>query len=78
MFCPGDPLQSMVTESTQATIMQKMYLCVSLLDLGKCDDRAGLENRHYPGADSTIPKSELVVFGLFKRANISEWVRFSL
>jgi hypothetical protein len=80
MFCPGDPLQPTVTESTQVSIM---YLCVSLLELGKCDDRAGLENRHHPGADSTIPKSELIVFGLFKRvhppnANMQEWVRFSL
>jgi len=66
-----------MTESTQASITQKMYLCVSLLDLGKFDDRAGLENRHYPGADSTIPKSELIVFGLVKRVhphgNITEW-----
>ncbi|KAI9509649.1 hypothetical protein F5148DRAFT_1186141 [Russula earlei] len=77
VFCPGDPLQSTVAESNTAQIMQKMYLCLSLLDLGKCDDRAVLENRPYLGADSTIPRSELNVFGLVKRVhphtNFSEW-----
>jgi hypothetical protein len=63
--------------------MPKMYLCLSLLDPGKCDDRtSGIENRLYPGADSTIPKSVLAVFGLFKRvhlhAGILEWVRVPL
>lgn len=81
-FCPGDPPQSTVAESSSVPLTPKMYLCLSLLDLGKYDDRAsGTENRLGPGADSTIPKSELIVFGLYKRvhphANISEWVRFS-
>jgi len=83
MFCPGDPLQPAVAESNPVPPIPKVYLCLSLLDLGKCDDRAsGMENRIGPGADSTTPKSELIVFGLYKRqhphANISEWVRFSL
>jgi hypothetical protein len=82
VFCPGDPPQSTVVESSSVPNL-KMYLCLSLLDLGKCDDHAsGTENRLSSGADSTIPKSELLVFGLFKRvhphSNISEWVRFSL
>lgn len=83
MFCPGDPLQPVLAESNPVPPIPKIYLCLSLLDLGKCDDRAsGIENRIGPGADSTTPKSELIVFGLYKRqhphANISEWVRFSL
>lgn len=60
-----------------------MYLCLSFLDFGKGDDRSSLmESRPGSGADSAIPKSELIICGLFKRqhphANISEWVRFSL
>lgn len=83
IFCPGDPPQSTVAESSSVPVMSKMYLCVSLLDLSKCDDRiSGMENRPYPGADSTIPKSELLLFGLLRRqhphASISEWVRFPL
>jgi len=83
MFCPGDPLQPVLAESNPVPPIPKIYLCLSLLDLGKCDDRAsGMENRIGPGADSTTPKSELIVFGFYKRqhphANISEWVRFSL
>ena len=83
MFCPGDPLQPAVAESNLVPPILKIYLCVSLLDLEKCDDPAsGMENRIGLGADSTTPKSELMLFGLYKRqhphANISEWVRFSL
>ncbi|KAI0006126.1 hypothetical protein BJV74DRAFT_22263 [Russula compacta] len=77
IFCPGDPPQSTVAESSSVPV-PKMYLCVSLLDLSKSDDRtSGMENRLYPGADSTIPKSELLLFGLLRRhhphASISEW-----
>ena len=83
MFCPGDPPQSTVAESGPVPVIPKMYLCLSLLDLGKSDDRAsGMENRLSSGADSTIPKSELIAFGLFKRVhphtNMSDWVRFPL
>lgn len=83
IFCPGDPQQPAVVESNPVPLIPKMYLCLSLLDLGKCDDRAsGMESRIGSGADSTTPKSELIVFGLYKRqhplANISEWVRLSL
>jgi hypothetical protein len=83
MFCPGEPPQSTVAESSSVPVISKMYLCLSLLDLGRYDDRAsGMENRLGSGADSIIPKSELIVFGLFKRvhphSNISEWVRFYL
>jgi hypothetical protein len=83
MFCPGDPVQSAVAESSPPHIVPKMYLCLSFLDFGKGDDRtSGMENRPGSGVDSAIPKSELIVCGLFKRshshANISEWVCFSL
>ncbi|KAI0256797.1 hypothetical protein BJV78DRAFT_1116968, partial [Lactifluus subvellereus] len=67
MFCPGDLQHLTTTESSSGSLMTKMYLCLSLIDFGK--------------SDSTIPKSELVVFGFYKRervpphANISEWVR---
>lgn len=80
MFCPGDPHHLTVAESSPGPLTAKLYLCLSFIDCGKCDESAfGMENRLYPRADSTIPKSELVVFGLYKRANphISEWVRFS-
>ena len=83
VFCPGDPLQSAVAEPSSAHILPRMYLCLSFLDFGKCDGRSsGMENRLCSGADSAIPKSELVVFGLYKRshphANTSDWVCFSL
>jgi hypothetical protein len=79
VFCPGDPLQSTVTEPSSTHVLPKMYLCLSFLDFGKCDEgSSGAENRLHSGADSSIPKSELIVFGLYKRshphANISEWV----
>jgi hypothetical protein len=82
MFCPGDPHHLTVAESNPGPLTAKLYLCLSFIDCGKCDESAfGMENRLYPRADSTIPKSELVVFGLYKRvnphANFSEWVRFS-
>jgi len=81
MFCPGDPLQPAVAESSSQHIFLKMYLCLSFLDFGKGDHRpSGMKNRLGSGSDSAIPKSELIVFGLFKRphpqANISEWVCF--
>lgn len=83
MFCPGEPVQSAVAESSPPHVQPKMYLCMSFLDFGKGDDRSsGMENRPVSGADSAVPKSELIVCGLFKRqhphANISEWVCFSL
>jgi hypothetical protein len=83
MFCPGDPVQSAVAESSPPHVLPKMYLCLSFLNFGKGDDRSsGMENRPGSGADSAMPKSELIVCGLFKRthphANISEWVCFSL
>jgi hypothetical protein len=83
VFCPGDPLQPTMAEPSSVHVVPKMYLCLSLLDFGKCDDRSpGVENRLSSGADSAIPKSELIVFGLFKRthphAPISEWVSFFL
>lgn len=82
-FCPGDPVQSAVAESNPQHITPKMYLCLSFLDFGKGDDRSsGVENRPGSGADSAVPKSELIVCGVFKiprpPANISEWVCFSL
>jgi hypothetical protein len=82
MFCPGDPHHLTGAESGPGPLTAKLYLCLSFIDCGKCDDSAfGVENRLYPRADSTIPKSELVVFGFYKRvnplANISAWVRFS-
>ena len=72
-----------MAEPGSAHLQLKMYLCLSFLDFGKCDDRSsGMENRPCSGADSAIPKSELTVFGLYKNphphANLSEWVCFSL
>jgi hypothetical protein len=82
MFCSGEPHHPTMAESSSGSLTAKMYLCLSLIDFGKCDDSAfGMENRLYSRADSTIPKSELIVFCFYKRvyshANISEWVRFS-
>jgi hypothetical protein len=83
VFCPGDLQHLTMTESSSGSFVAKMYLCLSFIDFGKCDDSVfGVENRLYPRADSTIPKSELVVFGFYYKrvpphANISEWVRFS-
>lgn len=80
MFCPGDPVHPAVAESSPPHVLPKMYLCLSFLDFGKSDDRtSGMENRPGSGADSAIPKSELIVCGLFKRPhphphpNIPEW-----
>lgn len=79
VFCPGDPVQSAVAESSPPHSLPKMYLCLSFLDFGKGDDRSsGIENRPGSGADSAIPKSNLIVYGLFKRPHAHEWVCFSL
>ena len=81
VFCPGDPQYAVTAESSTGPVTPKMYLCLSQLTIGRHEDCApGMENLIL--IDCTIPKSELVVFGLFKRMHpnvfVSEWVCFSL
>ncbi len=83
VFCPGDPQYAVTAESSSGPVTPKMYLCLSLLSFGRYEGCAlGMENPILPRIDSTIPKSELVVFSLSRRmhpsAGVSEWVRFSL
>lgn len=76
VFCPGDPQYAVTAESSSSAVTPKMYLCLSLLGFDRYEDYAlGMEN--LPRIDSTIPKSELVVFGLSRRvhssAGVLEW-----
>ncbi|KAI9446360.1 hypothetical protein H4582DRAFT_1905171 [Lactarius indigo] len=76
VFCPGDPQYAVTAESSSGTVTPKMYLCLSLLSFGRYEDGAlGMEN--LSRIDSTIPKSELVVFGLSRKvhsgAGFLEW-----
>jgi hypothetical protein len=79
MFCPGDPRYAVTAESSSGPATSKMYLCLSLLTIGRPEDCAPGTENPIP-ADHTNTKSELVVFGMSRRANtfVSEWVRFSL
>lgn len=81
VFCPGDPQYAVTAESSSGPATSKMYLCLSLLTIGRQEDCApGTENPNF--ADPTNTKSELVVFGMSRRVYpntlVSEWVRFSL
>ncbi|KAI0306477.1 hypothetical protein B0F90DRAFT_1690235 [Multifurca ochricompacta] len=78
IFCPGDPHLPIMAESSSGAVAARMYLCLSLLDFGKCENPTfGMEHGLHPRANSIVPKSELVVFGLYKRlhsqASILEW-----
>ncbi|KAN0140728.1 hypothetical protein V8E53_001172 [Lactarius tabidus] len=76
VFCPGDPQYAVMAESSSGPVLPKMYLCLAHLAIGQHDGYAlGMENPVL--IDSTLPKSELVVFGLSRRmhpnAFVSEW-----
>lgn len=78
VFCPGDPQYAVTAESSSGPVTPKMYLCLSLLSFGRYEDCAlGMGNPIPSRIDSTIPKSELIVFSLSKRvhlnAGVSEW-----
>jgi hypothetical protein len=79
VFCPGDLQYAVMAESSSGPVTPKMYLCLSHLAIGQRNNYAlGMENPVL--TDSTLPKSELVVFGLSRRVHpnafVSEWVRF--
>ncbi len=81
VFCPGDPHYVVMAEPSPVPITPKMYLCLSFLSFGRYEAHApGMANLTLSRVDSTIPKSELVVFGLSKRvhpnASVPEWVRY--
>jgi hypothetical protein len=76
VFCPGDLQYAVMAESSSGPVTPKMYLCLSHLAIGQRNNYAlGMENPVL--TDSTLPKSELVVFGLSRRVHpnafVSEW-----